>query len=48
MDHHDCLEVVIVKGKAALVKRTADELIAVKGVKHGKHTVTTADKDLPS
>lgn len=48
LDHHNCLEVLIVKGKAALVKKIADELIAAKGVKHGKLTVTTTGKDLPS
>jgi len=31
-----------------LVKRIADELIAAKGVKHGKLTVTSTGKDLPS
>ncbi len=45
LDHHNCLEVLIVKGKAALVKRIADALIAAKGVKHGKLTVTTTGKD---
>lgn len=48
LDHHNCLEVLLVRGKAALVKRIADELIAAKGVKHGKLTVTTTGKDLPS
>jgi CopG family nickel-responsive transcriptional regulator len=47
LDHHNCLEVLVVRGKAALVKRTADELIAAKGVKHGKLTVTTTGQDLP-
>ncbi len=48
LDHHNCLEVLIVKGKAGLVKQIADELIAAKGVKHGKLTVTTTGKDLPA
>lgn len=48
LDHHNCLEVLIVKGQAAVVKKIADELIAAKGVKHGKLTVTTTGKDLPS
>lgn len=47
LDHHNCLEVLIVQGKASHVKRIADELIAAKGVKHGKLTVTTTGKDLP-
>lgn len=48
LDHHNCLEVLVVRGKAGLVKKIADELIAAKGVKHGKLTVTTTGKDLPT
>lgn len=48
LDHHNCLEVLVVRGPAASVKRIADELIAAKGVKHGKLTVTTTGKDLPT
>lgn len=48
LDHHNCLEVLIVRGPAGLIKRIADELIAAKGVKHGKLTVTTTGKDLPT
>jgi CopG family nickel-responsive transcriptional regulator len=47
LDHHNCLEVLIVRGKASVIRRIADELIAEKGVKHGKLTVTTTGKDLP-
>ena len=48
LDHHNCLEVLVVRGKAGLVKKIADELIAAKGVKHGRLTVTTTGKDLPA
>ena len=48
LDHDHCLEVLAVRGKAGIIKRIADELIAAKGVKHGKLTVTTSGKDLPS
>jgi CopG family nickel-responsive transcriptional regulator len=48
LDHHNCLEVLIVRGKASIIRKIADELIAAKGVKHGKLTVTTTGKDLPS
>ena len=48
LDHHNCMEVLAVRGKAVLIKRIADELIAAKGVKHGKLTVTSTGKDLPS
>lgn len=46
LDHHNCLEVLIVKGKADAVKAIADELISAKGVKHGRLTITTTGKDL--
>ncbi|RLB66423.1 MAG: nickel-responsive transcriptional regulator NikR [Deltaproteobacteria bacterium] len=42
LDAHHCLEVVVVRGTAAKVKRLADELIGTKGVKHGKLVLTTA------
>lgn len=42
LDAHHCLEIVVVRGSAAQVKRLADELIGTKGVKHGKLVLTTA------
>jgi CopG family nickel-responsive transcriptional regulator len=48
LDHHNCLEVLVVRGQAGVIRRIADELIAAKGVKHGKLTVTTTGKDLPT
>ena len=48
LDHDNCLEVLAVRGRAGTIKKIADELIAAKGVKHGKLTVTTSGKDLPS
>jgi CopG family nickel-responsive transcriptional regulator len=48
LDHHNCLEVLLVRGRAAVIKKIADELIAAKGVKHGKLTVTTTGKDMPT
>ena len=47
LDHHNCLEVLVVRGQARTVKKIADELMAAKGVKHGKLTVTSTGKDLP-
>ena len=46
LDHHNCLEVLVVRGQAGLIKKIADALIAAKGVKHGKLTVTTTGKDM--
>jgi len=36
-----------VRGKAVAIKKLADEMIAAKGVKHGKLTITSTGKDLP-
>lgn len=41
LDHHRCLEVLVMRGKAKDVKRIADGLIATKGVKHGKLVITS-------
>jgi len=48
LDHDNCLEVLAVRGNAAEIKKLADELIAAKGVKHGKLVITTTGKDLPA
>ena len=46
LDGHNCLEVIVVKGRAKDIKAVADRLIGTKGVKHGKLTVTTTGKQL--
>ena len=46
LDAHHCLEVVVVRGRTAEVRRLADELIGTKGVKHGKLMMTTTGKPL--
>lgn len=46
LDEHNCLEVVVVKGRAGEVRRLADELLGTKGVKHGKLVTTTTGKAL--
>ena len=48
LDHDNCLEVLAVRGPAGAIKKLANEMIAAKGVKHGKLTITTSGKDLPS
>lgn len=48
LDHHNCLEVLIVRGQASVIRKIADELISAKGVKHGKLTVTTTGANLPT
>lgn len=46
LDHHNCLEVLAVKGTAREVREVAERLISVKGVKHGKLTITSTGKNL--
>jgi len=46
LDHNNCLEVLVVKGKSAAVRKIADGLISTKGVKHGRLTVTTTGAGL--
>jgi CopG family transcriptional regulator, nickel-responsive regulator len=45
LDHHNCMEVLAVRGRADLIKKLADRLIAAKGVKHGKLTMTTTGEE---
>jgi len=46
LDHDNCLEVVVVRGRSSDVQRLADELIGTKGVKHGKLVTTTTGRNL--
>jgi CopG family transcriptional regulator, nickel-responsive regulator len=41
LDHDNCLEVLVVRGKSGEVRKVADTLISTKGVKHGRLTITT-------
>jgi len=46
LDHDNCLEVLVVRGKAQDVKKIADALISTKGVKHGRLTITSSGAGL--
>jgi CopG family nickel-responsive transcriptional regulator len=46
LDHDNCLEVLLVKGRAGAVQKIADALISTKGVKHGSLTITTTGAEL--
>ena len=48
LDHHHCLEVVILKGRSGEVKSLADRILSLRGVKHGHLTVTTTGKRFSS
>jgi CopG family nickel-responsive transcriptional regulator len=46
LDHDNCLEVILVRGKSTLVQKLANTLIATKGVKHGRFMLTTSGRNL--
>jgi CopG family nickel-responsive transcriptional regulator len=35
LDHHDCLEVLVMKGPAKKIQALADAVLGTRGVKHG-------------
>jgi CopG family transcriptional regulator, nickel-responsive regulator len=45
LDSDNCLEVVVVRGRASEVRRIADTLISMKGVRHGRLTITSAGRE---
>ncbi len=46
LDRDNCLEVLVMRGKARAVEKIADALISTKGVKHGRLTITTSGAEL--
>ena len=46
LDEHNCLEVLVVRGKGEDIKKISDRLIGTKGVKHGRLSLTTTGKNL--
>jgi len=46
LDPHHCLEVLVLRGKASLLKIIADKLIGTRGVRHGTFSATAEGKAL--
>ena len=46
LNHDDCLEVIIVRGRASRVRDLADQLIAVRGVKDGSLNMSSTGTHL--
>lgn len=46
LDHDNCLEVVVLRGEGQEVKKAAERIMALKGVKHVKLTTTSLGKEL--
>lgn len=43
LEHDLCMEIIAVKGTASTLTELANSLISVKGIEHGKLTMTKAD-----
>jgi CopG family nickel-responsive transcriptional regulator len=48
LDHHYCLEVVIMKGRSKELQAIADHMLALRGVELGKLVLTDSGKGLKS
>ena len=46
LDHHNCLEVIILKGQSKLIRKISDNLLATRNVKHGKLIMTTTGQEI--
>jgi len=46
LDHDNCLEVVVLKGEGQEVRKAAERMMSLKGVKHVKLTTTSMGKEL--
>jgi CopG family transcriptional regulator, nickel-responsive regulator len=46
LDHHNCLEVLLLKGPAAKVRELGEKLTSTRGIKHGKFNLTTTGQKL--
>jgi len=43
LGHHDCLEVIILKGRVSEITKLGDSIISLKGVKLGKVNLIASD-----
>ena len=48
IDHHNCLEVIVVQGPGHQIQSLADRLISLRGIKHGRLTATTTGQFIPA
>jgi CopG family nickel-responsive transcriptional regulator len=45
LDEHDCLEVVVLRGRVGEIKKTAENIISIKGVKLGRINFVATEQD---
>lgn len=46
LDHHNCLEILALKGQGARIYELADTLLGLRGVKHGELTCAATNTSL--
>ena len=46
LDHHNCLEIIILKGKVKEIQKLADQMTCLKGVKLSRTNIMTTGKEL--
>lgn len=46
LDHHHCLEIIVVKGKASLIRELVSVFKSMKGVKHNSPVMVSVGKSL--
>ena len=46
LDRHNCLEVLVLRGRGARIRSLGEKLISAKGVKHGRIMLTTTGREL--
>ena len=46
LDLDNCLEIMVLKGSAEIIKKLGEKLISTRGVRHGKMILTTTGKGL--
>jgi len=48
LDHVNCLEAIVVRGKASQIRSFTDRVIGIHGVKHGQLCMTSTGQSLPT
>ena len=44
ISHHDCLEVIVLRGKVRKIQKMADKIVSLKGVKLGQVNLVATDE----
>jgi CopG family transcriptional regulator, nickel-responsive regulator len=46
LDHHNCMEIILLRGKAKDIQKIADVIISTKGVKYGHFIPATSGRTI--